>query len=205
MARPSLSSEEKRAIRNKIRAAASKLYKTEGPTKLTARSVAAEAGVSVGTIYAYFGSLRDVMQSLWREPVRKLITDLEELTSQIDNPKARLSALLQAYVDFAEANPSVFRNSFLFVRPEAAEPPPQVTLERDRFFQLYRNALREGQSAGVFREGSLDELTQMLLSAIHGSLSLPINLHRLALDDSNRVPNLMVDALLEWLVSPEQN
>ena len=204
MARPSHSTEQKRAIRQKIRAAASKLYKDSGGSNVTARSVAKEAGVSIGTLYAYFGSLSEVMQSLWREPVRKLIASMESLASEIDCPRQRLRALLQAYVTFAESNDSVFRSSFLYVRPEAAPPPPQIALANDRFFQLYRATLREGQGSGVFRSGDLDELTQMLLSAIHGSLALPVNLHRLALDPSARIPKLMVDAMLEWLESPQE-
>ena len=86
MARPSHSPEQKREIRNKIRAAASKLYKEEGGSKVTARSVATEAGVSIGTLYAYFDNLGEVMQSLWREPVRKLIVDMELVSSEIDCP-----------------------------------------------------------------------------------------------------------------------
>ena len=199
MARPAHSSEQKSAIRNRIRAAAAKLYREHGAAKVTARSVATEAGVSTGTLYTYYNSLSDVMQSLWRVPVRRLVADMEQLTSEIDCPKERLKALLQAYVSFAEANGSVFRNSFLFVRPESAEPPPQVSLKTDRFFQLYRMTIREGQRSGLFREGDLDELTQMLISAVHGSVALPINLHRLALDPSTKVPNLMVEAMLEWL------
>ncbi len=154
----------------------------------------------MGTLYAYFGSLSELMQSLWREPVRHLVAHMEVLASEIDCPKERLRALMQAYVEFSGKNASVFRNSFLFVRPEAVEPPPQVALETDRFFQLYRTTIREGQRSGMFREGDLDELTQTVISAIHGSLALPINLHRLELDPSDKIPNLMIAAMLDWLV-----
>ena len=199
MARPALTTEQKREIRNKIRAAASKLYKEQGPDKVSARSVAAEAGVSVGTLYAHFGSLAEVFQSLWAAPVRKPINHMEVLTSEIDCPKARLRALLNAYVEFYEQNTSVFRSAFLFVRPENVAPPPQVELERDRFFQLFRTTIREGQRSGMFRSGDLDDLTQTVLSALHGSIALPINLHRLSLDKSTRIPRQMIDAMVEWL------
>ena len=199
MPRPALTQEQKRDIRHRIRAAASKLYKEQGPEKISARGVATEAGVSVGTIYAHFGSLSDLFQSLWREPVKKLVMQMEQLASDIDDPKDRLEALLRSYVDFAENNPAVFRSSFLYVRPESVAPPPQVKLERDRFFQIYRSTIREGQGSGIFRSGDLDELTQTVISAVHGSLSLPFNLHRLALDTSNKVPNRMVGAMLEWI------
>ena len=72
MARPTHTPEQKAAIRQQIRSAASALYAQDG-LKVTARRVAEEAGVSVGTIYSYFGSLSDLMQSLWREPLRRLV------------------------------------------------------------------------------------------------------------------------------------
>ena len=182
MARPSHSNQQKEEIRKKIRAAASKLYKASDGEKITARKVATEAGVSIGTLYAYFENLSEIMQSLWREPVRRLVSDMELLNSEIDCPEQRLKALMLRYIEFSYNSASVFRNSFLFVRPESMAPPPQVALERDRFFQLYRTTLREGQLSGKFREGELDELTQLLLSAIHGSfrqLVLPqLRLHK---------------------------
>lgn len=199
MARPNHSKQQKEEIRNKIRAAASKLYKENGGTNITARKVATEAGVSTGTLYAYFDNLSEILQSLWREPVRRLIADMELLNNEIDCPKERLRALLLKYIEFSEQSASVFRNSFLFVRPEGIEPPPKVDLERDRFFQLFRTTLREGQRTGQFRKGELNELTQILLSAVHGSIALPINLHRLALDSSSNVPYKMVDTMLDWL------
>ncbi len=199
MARPTLSAEQKKAIRSKIRAAAAKLYKENGGANITARSVATEAGVSVGTLYAYFENLSEVMQSLWREPVRRLVAEMELLASEVDCPKERLQTLLRTYVKFATANPSVFRNSFLFVRPEAMEPPPQVKLESDRFFQLFRTTICAGQKSGLFRSGDLDELTQIMISAVHGSLALPVNLHRLALNPSKKIPNQMVSAMMEWI------
>ncbi len=78
-----------------------------------------------------------------------------------------------------------------------------MSLERDRFFQLYRQTIEEGQRSGMFRSGNLDELTQLVISAIHGSIALPINLHRLALDPSSKIPKLMISTMLEWLATTE--
>ena len=199
MPRPALTEEQRRQIRRNIREAAARLHKDNGLSNISVRAVAQEAGVSVGTVYSRFGSLSELMQSLWRRPARKLVQRLTHLADEISDPVEQLRAYLTAYVQFSIAEPEVFRAAFLFVRPESAEPPPQVALKNDRFFQLYRTTIREGQRSGVFRDGDLDELTQLLLSAIHGSVALPINLHRLALDPSPRIPNLMVRTMLEWL------
>ncbi|MEM7217392.1 MAG: TetR/AcrR family transcriptional regulator [Pseudomonadota bacterium] len=199
MPRPALTAEQKQEIRKKIRAAASRVYEDGGPGSVSARRVATEAGVSVGTLYSHFGSLSELYQSLWRKPVRQLLAQMEQQASETECPRTRLQTLLRAYVDFSAANASVFRSAFLFVRPEKIAAPTQVALADDRFFQLYRSAISAGQDAGLFRAGDLDQLTQTVLSAVHGSLALPINLHRLALDATQNVPELMIAAMLEWL------
>ena len=47
-----------------------------GPCDWSFKEVAQEAGVSVGTVYSHFGSLSELMQSLWRRPARKLVQRL---------------------------------------------------------------------------------------------------------------------------------
>ena len=108
MPRPTHSKQQKEEIRKKIRAAASKLYKEGGGTKITARKVATEAGVSIGTLYAYFDNLSEILQSLWREPVRRLVADMELLNSEIDSPEERMRALMLRYVEFSEQNGRIF-------------------------------------------------------------------------------------------------
>ncbi len=204
MPRPAHTNEQKEDIRNRIQSAAANLYQRDNGENLTARSVAREAGVSTGTLYIYFNSLSEILQSLWRGPTHELVEEMTTLASDIECPGTRLRVLLNAYVEFASENTAVFRNFYLYVRPEANSPPPRTPVQRDRFFQLYRTTIGEGQELGVFREGDPDELTQLVVSAVHGSLSLPINLHRLALDPSSKVPCLVVDAMLDWLQPSKQ-
>ena len=71
MARPTLTDEQRRATRQKIRKAASELHAELGIANISARGVAERAGVSVGTLYTHFGNLTTLMQSLWRQPARK--------------------------------------------------------------------------------------------------------------------------------------
>ena len=199
MPRPSLTPEQKREIRRNIRQAAAKIYAEQGVKSITARAVANEAGVSVGTIYSYFDGLSGLLQSLWREPMRRLVRQMVEAADAIESPRERLKKLLTMYVEFSRVQESVFRSAFLFVRPESVPAPEQIALKEDRFFQLFANTIRDGQKQGQFRSGNANKLTQTVLSAVHGSLALPINLHRLALDDSPQVARNMIDVMLEWL------
>lgn len=202
MPRPALTDAQRRETRRKIRAAAAALHAESGLVDLSARAVAQRAGVSVGTLYSYFGSLSELMQSLWRQPARRLVDELEQICENEPVPIRRLRSLLEAYAGFSEEQRSVFRSAFLFVRPESQDPPAQVSLDEDRFFGLFRQAIIDGQTAGSIRHGEPDRLTQTVLSAVHGAIALPINLHRLALDSSPAIHESMIEVMLEWIQNP---
>ena len=199
MARPAQTEEQRRATRRKIRDAAAALYAEQGIGNITARAVAERAGVSVGTLYSYFDNLTELMQSLWRQPVRKLVADLEQAAADARSPSAGLRHLLSIYVAFAARETAVFRGAFLYVRPTAIAPPPQVETAGDRFFATFQTTITQGQQAGIFRQGDPAQITQTVLSAVHGALAMPVNMHRLALADGQQRAGLMIDTMLEWI------
>lgn len=201
MPRPVLTSEQRRATRHLIRKAAADLYAKDGSKRVSVRSIAERAGVSVGTIYANFANLTELMQSLWKEPAKRLFTDLEKITDALDNPKEKLVAILQNYMRFAVEHHAVYRGAFLHVRPAEHAQPEPVQPAEDRFFSLIATAIEAGQQEGLFRKGDTSMLTQLVWSAIHGAIALPINIDRLALDTSEKVVQEMLDLMLEWLES----
>ena len=155
--------------------------------------------MSVGTVYSHFGSLSELMQSLWRRPARKLVQRLAQLGDELSDPLEQLRSYLEAYVQFSIAEPEVFRAAFLYVRPESVAAPEKIALEDDEFFSLFRRAIVQGQNEGRFRSGDPDTLVQLVLGSIHGALALPVNLHRLALRDGVDVAEEAIAAQLEWL------
>lgn len=201
MPRPALTEEQRRQIRHSIRSAAAKLYAENGMKDISARSIAKTAGVSVGTIYSHFGNLTELMQSFWKQPTRKMIQDLLVVAEEHSDPLARLRALIDVYVQFAFANWSVYRAAFMFVRPEGQEIPKQAPLTHDKFFQLLRDAVSEGQEQGQIRSGDPDEMVQTLWSGVHGAIALPTNFQRLALNDSPDRVEPMLQILFNWLTT----
>ena len=199
MARPTLSDQQRREIRRRIRAAAAELYESGGQSAITARAVAEKAGVSVGRVYSHFRNLSELVQSLWRQPASRLVLELRELAEKHSDPEVRLTEMLNSYVNFASTNPGVFRNAFLYVRPDKQEPPPQIALENDEFFCCLRQAIEDGQAEGRFRAGDVNTMTQAVLSAVHGSLALPVNLHRLALKPGTEIADELIAAMTDWL------
>lgn len=77
MPRPALTDEQRKLTRRAIREVAVELYAESGFTDISARKVAERAGIRVGSLYKYFKNLTELMQSLWKMSVIRLVSELE--------------------------------------------------------------------------------------------------------------------------------
>ena len=199
MARPKASPEQRAQVRRSIQQAASDLYRAEGLSAISARAVATKAGVSVGTIYSYFGDLTGLMQSLWTGPISALEDELRALAQRVSDPKARIEALLRAYLAFGIEQSVLYRNALMFVRPSALGTPEKQPLDQFAFPTLLRAALVQGQSDGVIISEDPDKLVQTLWAGVHGALALPVNLDRVALQPAADISDVFIRALMRAL------
>jgi AcrR family transcriptional regulator len=199
MARPPATDAQKTVARRQIQKAAASFYAEHAAAAVTARAIAQRAGVSVGKIYAHFGSLQALMQSLWMDPVETLNAQLEAMAAEIADPVQRLKALLEAYAEIALTRPQLFRGAFLFVRPETLLKPDRAPLDSAPFATLLTSTIRDGQKLGVLREGDPRGLAQLVWAGVHGCLALPVNFDRLDLDRSEDLAARMIDVLLRDL------
>jgi AcrR family transcriptional regulator len=199
MARRPATEAQKKAARRQIQKAAASYYAEHGAAAVSARAVAQRAGVSVGKIYAHFGSLQGLMQSLWMEPIEAINAQLVEMAAEITDPVQRLRALLNAYVEIALARPQLFRGAFLFVRPDTMPRPDREPLEGAPFASLLISTIREGQALGVLKEGDPRKLAQLVWAGVHGCLALPVNLDRLDFIEPEGLAAQMIDILLRDL------
>ena len=199
MPRPALTDEQRSETRRKIRKAAAELYAENGLKDISARTIAEKAGVSVGTLYAYFDNLTDLMQSLWKGPLAKQLIEMEKVLEALENPLKKLRALLEMYSSFANERSVVYRNAFLFVRPDSLEKPAQVSLDDDRIFQMFNRAVVEGQQQGLIRIGAPKEIAQILWSGLHGAIALPMNIDYLELAPPEEALPPMIEALIQWV------
>jgi AcrR family transcriptional regulator len=100
----------------RILAAAQQIVAKQGHRALNMRSVAKQVGVTPTTLYYYFDSKDRIVLELRLRAARIL----NEKVSQIDRtewPAAAIRALGEAYIDFAEANPHLYR-LLMEVRPK---------------------------------------------------------------------------------------
>jgi len=199
MARPKATPEQRAAVRRSIQAAATDLYRAEGIAAISARAVATNAGVSVGTIYSYFGDLTGLMQSLWTGRIAEQEDVFRALAAKHAAPAARLQTLLEAYIAFGIEQDDLYRGTLMFVRPTAHETPDKQSLSNFAFPTLLKETVEAGQANGQFAEGDPATLTQVLWSGVHGALALPINLDRLALKPAAEMAAPVVEALMRMV------
>lgn len=196
MARKPATAEQRQAARRHIQKAAARVYSEQGAPGVSVRAIAQLAEVSVGTIYAYFGNLQGLMQSLWMEPVEAINARLADLAAGIADPVERLAALLNAYVEVARSRPELFRGAFLFVRPDTLPKPERGPLEDAPFAALLIAAIREGQACGALRDGDARELAQIAWAGVHGCIALPVNFDRLDLAEAPALAARMIKILI---------
>lgn len=200
MARKPATAEQRQVVRRHIQKAAASVFSEQGAAAVSVRAIAQRADVSVGTIYAYFGNLQGLMQSLWMEPVEAINAQLEALAAGIVDPVERLAALLNAYVQVAKARPELYRGAFLFVRPDTLPKPERGPVQEAPFAALLISAIQEGQACGALREGDPMVIAQVVWAGVHGCLALPVNFDRLDFVESSTLAARMIDLLIADLV-----
>ena len=201
MARPEATAEERAEQRQRLRRAAAELHREGGPGAVSVRAVAKRAGVSTGLLYSYFGSLSDLMRSLWMVPIADLGRSLAEVEQQEADPTTRLHRLLETYVDFVVANEETHRGLLLWVRP------PNLSTDRNddpddlMLFASLRRAIEAGQGCGQIRSGDARQLAQLLWSGVHGALALPINTDTYDLIPGRAMAAEMIPALIRSITA----
>lgn len=170
---------------------------------MTVRAVARRAGVSTGLLYSYFGSLSDLMRSLWMVPIAELGRTLAEVEADESDPVARIRRLLMAYVDFTIDNEETHRGLLLWVRPPNSTTDRNDDPDELALFASLRRAVVAGQSAGVVRDGAPRALAQLLWSGVHGALALPVNIDTYDLADGPDMATEMISTLIRSITTQE--
>lgn len=199
MARPKATPEQRAEVRRSIQRAAADLYREEGLSAISARAVAKKAGVSVGTIYSYFGDLAGLGQSLWEGRVARQEQVFRDVAAEHADPVLRLQALLTSYLLFGVEQHEIYRSVLLFVRPESLGVPDKQDLSDFAFPTLLAQALRDGQASSQIVAGDPADLAQVLWSGVHGAIALPTNLARVDLKSVAEMKDVTVDALMRMV------
>ena len=165
--RPPRSTGERLVVQARIIATAARLFQVEGYRAVSMRRLAAEAGCTTKTLYAYFRTKADILRDIWIDLLEALFADLAVLAEGTPEPRARLEAIAQGYVGYWLANPEHYRVVFMTEGVSQGDVGVFITGPRTAaWFALFSDALRAG-----LERPSEDEVrlkTDALVCAMHG-------------------------------------
>jgi AcrR family transcriptional regulator len=139
-------------LRRALIDAASRLLEAEGPSALSLRAVAREAGVSPAAPYHHFKDKGELLEAVAHEGWMLLDQALAKARAEAPSPKQAMNNLGVAYVCFALANPALYRVMYDRAR-DVEDLPDQMQAEKDSAYCKVRDTLI---AAGADPEKTLD-------------------------------------------------
>ena len=144
--------------------AARRILETEGPSALSLRAVAREAGVSPAAPYHHFKDKGELLDAVAHEGWAALDTALTEARLKAADSQERMTGLGVAYVRFARDNPALYRVMYDCSRDKDALP--EQMKEEGAYCQV-RNTIDE-RSGGTASPIDLELATIAAWCAGHG-------------------------------------
>lgn len=167
---PDVAAREARAARRsaQLLSAAARLMDRDGSEGVSMQAVAAEAGVSVGLIYRYFGGKDDLLLAVIVEVLDSFAAAVPPAVEAAgSDPVLRLAAAFRAYCEVIEAH----RHATVLTYRESKSLSPEG---RAKIMELevqtgepLRQELRAGRDAGVFEVEDVDLASYNLLLLAH--------------------------------------
>ncbi|MFE1321422.1 TetR/AcrR family transcriptional regulator [Kitasatospora phosalacinea] len=159
--------ERERASRERlIVATARELAEQQGWDAVTTRRLAERIEYSQPVLYSHFRGKREIIGAVALQGATELAAAVRAATSAARGPRARVTALARAYLDFAERNPAVYDAIFQLDGglPYAQEDTPEPL--KDAFAALMETL---AEVAGDVHPALF---TETFWAALHGLASL---------------------------------
>ena len=153
-------------LRRALIDAAQRLLESEGPTALSLRAVAREAGVSPAAPYHHFKDKSDLLEAVAHEGWDLLNDQMTQARASQTSVRDKLTSLGVAYVRFARDNPALYRVMYDCSRDKDSLPE-HVHAQNDSAYCQVRDTLIEA-GAGPMDEQELELATTAAWSAAHG-------------------------------------
>jgi AcrR family transcriptional regulator len=157
--------EQSDLVERMVRAAAA-LLAQEGPTALTARRLAREAGTSTMAVYTHFGGMDQLRVAVRKAAFGGLMRTLQQVGPSED-PVADVVEIGLSYCGYARGNPHLYRATFL----QAGIEHDDIAAGLDAFAPLVA-AVERCLDAGRFSPGPAVPIAMQLWTTVHGAATL---------------------------------
>ncbi len=179
------------------------LARSGGPDAVVLRDVQRAAGVSNSAAYRHYADRQALLAAVQIYAMTLLGESMQEELAKLPNrgPKdkralARLRVVGQAYVDFALAEPGLFRTAFA---PDGLSHTDTTVSPERHPFMILSGCIDDLVATGVLAAGRRDGLDEAAWAAVHGLSVLFIDGGLTAADPARK--QLITDRLLDVISS----
>ena len=188
------SREEKR---ERVLKAARELIERFGFRKLTLEDVAQESGLAISSLYYYFKSKSDLLRAVAESDIAETLADIEKAAAAVPDPAERLNVVgltLLRRMRMISRIPGISRSERIAMFPELE---PEIRKFKERFRNIIRGVLEEGNSQGVFEVDEPELLAHLISAGIRGLVEtiLDDDFPEEVLRGMERMSNLLVNGL----------
>ncbi len=157
-------------FRERLCAAAERLFAERGPDAVTMRQLAAELGVSPMTPYRYFQDKNDILAAVRTQGFNRFAEALEQARDGAKSPRAKGAAVGEAYINFAFDHPHTYKLMFDLNQPDEAEYPELVKAGQ-RALATMTGYVTDQVDASLLK-GDPKAIGRMFWASTHGAIVL---------------------------------
>ncbi len=156
--------------RERIIAAAAKLFGDKDYHDTTTAKIAESAGVAAGTIYIYFRSKEELLVAVFEEFLGKHMERLREGVEREKTPRDKLMRLLTLGLELMQDNPDSARIFLSQLRQSTKMITTVVKRSSRAYKDIIEDVLAEGMRTGLCREVNVHAAASMLFGAFQSTV-----------------------------------
>ncbi len=146
--------------------AAEQLFAETGYANTTIRSVAGRAGLSVGTIYLYYGNKEELYSELFRHQLENFSAMTEPLREK--EPLAAIAGLIDSYLDYSIKKAKLVSMQIKEHDLEIKRPLKKAFFDSQK--KLIADILKRGVRKRVFRKMDCDATASVIFYCLRGMI-----------------------------------
>ncbi|HUH03549.1 MAG TPA: TetR/AcrR family transcriptional regulator [Kofleriaceae bacterium] len=158
--------------RERILAAAERVFAEHGFFAARVAEIARQAGVADGTIYLYFKSKDDLLISLFESRMERVNGDLREAMALESTSEGKLMAFIATYTTMVKENPNVAEVLTIELRQSSKFMKEYANPRFADLLKLVATVIADGQAAGELDDTVPPSIAARMLFGIIDELAL---------------------------------
>lgn len=190
-----------RAVREALTRTATELFVDQGLAGLTMRRLADAAGISRSTPYGYFADKDEIVDSIRAAAYDRLTDRYLRIVVAENDLLARLRGCAKTYVEFAIAEPQVYR-LMTETNIDGGTGNRDLARARDGFLAVAGSVLQDCIDAGLVLGARMDVQT-ISTAAIQGLIQMYFSGHLATPEDLRRHVEICLDMMARSVLNPD--